>query len=95
MLVGEVVRLDDGLVERSGGSTLARHLGRDPLKNLRWQVRIHERRQLGLAEVAAYDLAGLAGDPTREFELFSQDSASGKGTPTSGVSASSEATTWG
>ena len=56
---------------------------------------LHVDAQLGLAEVAAYDLAGLAGDPTREFELFSQDSASGKGTPTSGVSASSEATTWG
>ena len=50
MVVGGTIGLNDGIVERSGGSALAGDLGRDALINFRRQPGINEDSQVRLAE---------------------------------------------
>ena len=50
MLITGAVCADHRLIQRRGGSALARNLRGDALIDLRGQPRIHKDRQLGLAE---------------------------------------------
>ena len=50
VVVGELVGLDDGVIERRGRTAFAGELGGDALKDFGRQMRVHQDGQLGLAE---------------------------------------------